>query len=65
MDLLGYTAAILNSIDSNSHYGMLREGGMGGGWSMCLPPEHLKQQKSRWPPYPRKGPLNISNFERP
>ena len=27
MDLFGYTAAILNSIVSNSYYGMLKEGG--------------------------------------
>ena len=31
MDLLGYTAAILNAIVSNSYYGMLRMGPGGGG----------------------------------
>ena len=58
MDFLGYSAAILNSIVSNTYYGMLRcsERGVEGGV--------YKQQKSRWPTYPRKGPLNISNFER-
>ena len=56
MDLFGDTTVVLNSVVSNSSYGMLRRQ-IHSNLPQASHNSYLKQENSRRPPYHPKGPL--------